>query len=100
MKDSNSIPYCTVCLTIIHVHPWAVGVEYSGHTYINVVSLRVGVHESLSYSLTLIVTSSGTNSINMTPVGLLLGMLLVIRIIINIIIIIVIVNYFRVSIYF
>lgn len=62
--------------SVVWVHPWAKGVEDSGNSDIDTVLPHVTVGQGLGDSLTLVVTSSGTDTVDVTPVVFSLGVLL------------------------
>jgi hypothetical protein len=62
--------------TVVRVHSGTESVEDSGHSDLDVVLSHVTVSESLGDSLSLVVTSSGTNTVDVTPVVLSLRVLL------------------------
>jgi hypothetical protein len=62
--------------SIVRVHPGAESVEDSGNSDINTVLPHVTISQGLGDSLSLVVTSSGTDTVDVTPVVFSLGVLL------------------------
>ena len=59
---------------VVGVHPGAVGVEDPRHPHLHPGLLVVGVGQGLRHPLTFVVTSPGTDGVDVAPVGLWLGM--------------------------
>ena len=62
--------------SVVWVHPWTESVENSGDSDINTVLPHVTISQGLGDSLSLVVTCSGTDTVDVTPVFFSLGVLL------------------------
>jgi hypothetical protein len=62
--------------SVVWVHPWAESVENSSNSDINTILPHVTISQGLGHTLSLVVTCSRANAVDVTPVVFSLGVLL------------------------
>ena len=58
---------------IVHMHPRSISVKNSGHSNLDFGLFSISIGQSFRHSFTLIITSSGSNWVHMTPISFTLG---------------------------